>query len=806
MMKYDFILAFRNLARQKGYAIINITGLSVGFLCAIFIALWVKNETGYDKFHQDAGKIYRVYTDAKFSDNLLKAPFTPYPLGETMQNEIPEIKEFVRVLPFENRAIQFEEKIFYEDNFYFVDSTFFNVFTVEFVAGSPETALNEPNNVVITQKIAQKYFGATDPLGKSFRMNNSDSTLLEVTGVVKEFPENSHFQFDFLTSLYTTSFITDIWLNASCVTYFRMNREIDVEEIEGKMMEIANVHIAPQLKEFFGYSTDQFAKEGNYYNLKLQPLTDIHLMSDLQYEMSATGDLQTIYIFVAVAVLILVIAGINFTNLSTAKYSKRLVEVGIKKTVGAERRYLMFQFIAESVILVFIALFFSLILAEVLIPVFNRLFGTRLHFLTVANLDISFIITGSAIIVGILSGLYPAVFLSSFSPAAILKGNVKPKRSQFTLRNMLVVFQFIMSFLVILGTFIIVKQLSYVQQRELGFDSEKVIVIERTDPIRNSIKPFMEQVKTIAGVENVALSSGIPGRDISMSGFMIEGKPSYETYLLSIMEISDQFVPTAGLTIAKGRNFTGDLASDSMAVLINESAARNLGLHDPVGKHLVTPGREDERIRLNIVGVVKDFHFKSLHEKIQPVLLISNYSYFDGYISVRIEGASLEKGINQIKDVWNTFAPGFPMVHFFLDKEFEQLYESEKQISRILSFFAVITIFIACLGLLGLASYTTERKTKEIGIRKAVGANETSIVYLLSRGFLKWVVIAIVIATPIAVIWSGQWLQRFAYQTSTPWWIYLLAGIITLIIAQLSVMYQSMRAALKNPVSALRYE
>jgi putative ABC transport system permease protein len=808
MFKNYIKVGYRNLTRQKSFAFINITGLAVGLTCSMLIGLYLLNEVGYDRFHKKADRIYRVILEGKLGSNFFKGPVTCAPMAAALMRDFPEVESATRLYINGNRCVHAGNKILYEDNFLYTDSTFFAIFDFKFIKGVPSKALVDTNSAVITSSAAKKYFGNENPVGKKFRILNSDFGDYVISAVIEDMPVNSHFHFDFICSLKAISYSNSIfWLSNNNYTYFTLKNGADPKQVERKFPELVNKYVLPQIMQITGSSAEDMLNGRNRWSYSMQKLTDIHLRSNMDYEIETNGSITFVYIFFIVALFILIIACINFVNLSTARSMNRAKEVGFRKALGSGRLQLIFQFLTESVFLCFIAVIMALFLLELFIPSFNYILGLKINYDLVTK---DYLIPGIVIftlIVGIISGSYPAFYLSRFVPVDVLKGNINKKTKTSKLRNVLVIFQFCISMIIILGTITVYYQLRYLQNIKLGYDKERVIVIERTDPIRKNIKSFMQELKSSALIEEVTLSNQVPGRIYASNGFNLEGSPLNETFLLSVFSTDCHYQKAMGMELLKGRFFSDNFALDSLSVVINETAAKYLGLKEVVGKRLVTlPTDPRQKLFLTIIGVVKDFHYESLHKSINPVLIYLSNGYYDGYITVRISKGNNLKGLQFIKNTWHKYSKSAPLTYFHFSKEFNKLLKADYQVRRLMSIFSVLAIFIACLGLFGLVSYNTEKRSKEIGIRKVMGSSVMNIIGTLSFETLVLVTIAALFAIPVAVYLINLWLNGFAYHVGIHPSIFVLAGFLTLLISFITIIYQTLKAANRNPVEALRYE
>ncbi len=780
------------LLRQKGYTVINIIGLAVGVAVCFLILLWVQDELRYDRFHENADRMYRTIWDGKFGDNEWSIPLGPVPIGETLRSQFTEVEsatQFIRG----SRTIRRGEEYIIENNFLFVDEHFFDVFTVDFISGSAPTALRDPDAVILTQNSARRYFGDNDPLGNTIELN--DGSLLQVTGVVRNFPSQSHIQFDFLANINSLQHFRqrmDWWQAASVFTYFVLRDGISASDFQLKL----NDHVSGT------YYPEEIFEAGSYFGFTVQPLTDIHLGKKYEYDFPVSGNRMYIYLFSIIGIFILLLACVNYINLTTARSMKRAREVGIRKTVGSQRFQLIYQFLFETMIMVTIAVVIAMGLTDLSMPFFNTITGKDLDVFEFGYDATAGLFAVFIILVSLLSGAYPAVLLSSYRPITMLRQGSDGTVGGFKLRNALVVFQFCVSVFLMIGTYVVHAQLQFLQNKQLGFHKEYVLVVEGASALGNRAQLFIEEIETLPAITGAAQSLYLPGKDYDSMPFEPEQPANYEISSLTYDLIDHNFIEVLDLEIVAGRNFDPNRVADSTAFIINESAALALGWDDPVGRELSTYGGQ---VRGPVIGVVRDFHFRSLHHAVEPIIL-PYMRWRPRFISVRLEPGNIREGVESVRAVWDSLVPTRPFVYSFLDENLDVLYRSEQQTASIFNIFSALSIFIACLGLFGIATYTAERRTKEIGIRKVLGASVTGIVGLLSKEFLKLVIFSNIIAWPVAYIAMNKWLENFAYRIEPGLTLFITASLIAIVIALLTISYQAIRAAMTNPVESLRYE
>lgn len=805
-------IAWRKLIRNKAFSAINIVGLAIGMATCLLISLFVLDELSYDRYPEKADRIVRVTFKGMMNGEKMREASVMPPVAQTLRADYPEVLEATRLRTGGMVRVTYQANAFQEQNLAYVDSNFLAVFSLPVLKGADtKSALMQPNTVVITTIAAQKLFGNDDPIGKLLTFKNAP-TPYTVTGVIDPIPANSHFHFDLFASMSSLSESRSTsWLQSNFFTYLVLPEGYDYRKLQAKLPQVADKYMAPQLKQMMGVSLAEFRRKGNDIGLVLQPLTDIHLHSDLKPESSLEpgGDIRYVYVFGSIALFMLLLAGINFMNLSTASATKRAKEVGVRKVMGSAKSALVSQFLAESILLTGLALVLAVGLVWLLLPFLNDLSGKtlRLNFIQMPWLLPSLL--GFGLVVGMLAGSYPAFFLSSFKPIVVLKGgsaSVIPSRSGFNLRSGLVVFQFFISFLLLVGTSVVYRQLRYIQSARLGYDKEQVLVIERTWALGKNESVFCRQLGQDSRVVTASVSGHLPTGPTNNGLFSLFPDGQNEQVRRVIRYgIDHNYLPAMGIKLVAGRNFLPTFSTDSTGVLINETAARTFGFgNNAIGRMLSSPNNQGEKRSYRVIGVVQDFHFRSLHEQIAPLAMVLGDNA--GSVIVKAKTQDMAGLLASVKKQWTSFKSEEPFRYSFLDESYQATYEAELKTGQILGLFAGLTIFVACLGLFGLATFTAEQRTKEIGVRKVLGASVGSIVTLLSKDFLKLVLIAIVIASPIAWYAMNQWLQDFAYKIDIKWWVFALAGLLVVGIALLTVSFQSVKAALMNPVKSLRSE
>lgn len=802
MLKNYLKIAIRTLWKNKKLSFINVFGLAVGMSCSLMIFLFVQDELGYDKHHAHADRIYRVVKDF-INDDGSRIPdaTTPGPLAAAMQREIPEVESIARVHPNwgGTTLVEFGDKKLAEEKVWRVDSSFFDVFTVKFLRGDAKSSLKDLNSIILTEGASKRYFGNDDPIGKTIRLDNKDEVT--VTAVIEDVPAQSHFHYDFLLSYSRLPQAADInWNNYNYYTYVKVRAGTDVKTFEKKIQEVYERH-----------------NEEHYSAFYVQPLKEIHLTSRLKWELEPNGDKLYVYIFMIIGVFILVIAGINYINLSTARSSLRAKETGIRKVSGAERSSLVFQFLLESVILCLVAAVISIALAYLLLPSVNDLIQKQLELS--GNYLVVLYMVGVTILIGLIAGIFPALYLSSFAPVAVLKGFKLNEKGALNLRKSLVVLQFAISIVLIISALIIVQQMQYVQSAKLGFDKEQVLVIRNAGALKRSDRQvFKNELEQLPGVQKISMSGTILGRGFNTT--RLRAKGSDQQQQLNFTSVDFNYLNVVGIEIAEGRGFSVDFPADSInngvaggpldqrlgGIVINQQAVRDFNLGpSPIGKQLVWATDGDTTYHVEVVGVTKDFHFTSLRNEIKPyafLLVPKNQNNF----TIKLSGQNVSQTVAQLENLWKTSFPEVPFEFLFLDENFSRMYAAETRFEKLFISLVVLGIIIACLGLFALATFSAEQRIKEIGIRKVLGASVSQVVVLLSKDFLKLVAISFIVATPIAIYAMETWLEGFAYRVDIQWWTFAIAAFIAFAIAFLTISSQAIKAAIANPSKSLRSE
>ncbi|GAA3992069.1 ABC transporter permease [Mucilaginibacter dorajii] len=807
MLKNYIKTAWRSLKRNRIFSFINVFGLSVGLACCMLITAYVYSELSYDRYAAQADQIYRVGLRTIENNGTIEYPMVDVAVAKGMKDQYPEINQVTRIGRRGPVFVKYNDKQFKEEHLQLVDANFLQMFSIPLIDGDIKTCLNEPRTMVITSAFAKKYFGTESVIGKSLLVGHDP---YKVTGVIDKVPDNSHFHGDAFLNL--APFVdnrSQTWSNLGYFTYIKLNSGASAKKLEASFPDLVRKFVVPEIAHDMGVSMAEAGKSVNTFMFFLQPLTAIHLHSNTKYEVEPNGDIHYVYIFTALAIFILMLACINFTNLSIASSAKRSKEVGIRKVLGSEKSGLISQFLTESVLLTSGAMVLALMLVYLLLPLFNGLSLKHIEFSSFLNykaLAVEFLL---AFVVGIIAGIYPAFVLSGFNIISVLKGgggSNKPATTNY-LRSGLIIFQFFVSTLLIIATFVVYQQLHYMQNKKLGYDKDQVLVLNDTYTLGTNIDAFRQQLLRNPQITNATISSSVPGNISGVDGTEIAAKEfdkngNHAGIHTNIYHVDDTYLPTLGVKVLKGRNFYPSFPGDSMSVVVNEALVRDLGWGDadPIGKTIVRSAKS----KYTVVGVMQDFHYASTKQKIAPLMLLSGHS--TNNILLKVKTSNIKALLADIKSQYDDFKTDAPFSYSFLDEQFASLYAAEQQTGKIFTVFSVVALIIACLGLFGLAAYMIRLRIKEIGIRKVLGASTGSITTMLSQEFLKLIVIASLIAFPVAWYAMNKWLQDFAYRISIQWWVFLVAGAIALLVAAITISFQSVKAALANPVKSLRNE
>jgi putative ABC transport system permease protein len=817
MLKNYFKIAWRSLLKNRNIFIINSLGLAIGIATCLTISLYVADEISYDRFNTNASDTYRVVLDAKMGDELIKEAGIMAPVASTLKQELPEIKNTTRIHKFSEAAkVTYQGKTIRKGKLVMVDSTFFDVFTYKFLNGQPKTALIQPNTVVLTQEQAEAYFGKTDPINKSIHIKDIGiwnengfqdfSGLFTVTGIIEKMPTNSHFHFDILASMASNPFAkSESWLQGQYYTYITLNKGVDLKNLGTKIRTSVNKHLGPEMKAKMGMSLEESIAKGNNFGLALQPLLNIHLQSDLRGELEQGGSLKTVTIFGAVALFMLLIACINFMNISTASASKRVKEIGMRKVLGSAKSQLIKQFLSESFISTVFAMLLGIGLFTLCLPYFNQLSNKHIEISSLFTVKYISILLIMTLVISLLAGAYPAFFMSSFNTLQALKNRFTSSGSK-GVRSSLVVFQFAISATLIIGTLVVSQQMNYIQNKDIGYDRKSLIVLREAGFLGNNLDAFRIELKNDVRVKSITKSAYVPAgpTDSNMQGVMKANDPAQQIRIKQY-GIDEEYIVTLGMKLISGRNFTKATDENTQNVIINETAIKSIGLpQNPVGKSIKMANNSGGTTPiLTVVGVIKDFHSRSLREPIEPLIMKYN-PYFS--LIIKAENKDIPGLIKSMESRWNTFGTGEAFNYAFLDELYNETYLREANMNFILRIFALLTIFVACLGLFGLITFTTEQRYKEIAIRKTLGSSVSQIVTLLSKDFLILISISLLIAFPLGYYMMQNWLQDFEYRINISWWIFVLAGLSTVFIAFITISFKSIKAAMMNPVRSLKTE
>jgi len=794
MVEHYFKLTFRHIRKHLLISILNIAGLAIGIASFVLIMLYVNHELNYDKYNEHYDDIYRVAVDAKIGNTVIRQTWTPAPMPAAMYDEYPEIKAITRIAD-RTQTVSIGDLVYNEEGAAAVDSTFTDIFTLDYVEGSPGKKLNEPGHVLLDRTTARKYFGDKEAYGQVIMVR--DTIPLTVTGVYEDLPSQSHFHFSMLISMTTFDglYNNPQWFANNFETYMRLEPGFPDEQLEAKLPAFVD-------KYLFEGSYEERSDDENFWILYLQHIKEIHLGSDLNGEFEPNGNIAYVRIFSIVAFLLLVVACINFMNLTTASSSIRAREVGVRKTNGASRKKLRHQFFSEAIIISILALILAMGLVESIMGPYRNFTGVEIE---IHYLDNFLVIPGLlalSIIVGLLSGIYPALYMSNFSAIDSLsfKG-VKQSRSWF--RNILVLFQFSVAIFLIAATILVQKQMNLIMENSLGFNKEHVVLVENIAYMEN-LEAYKDELRTLPEVIQVSSSAWVPGDKITNWGFGAEGVE--QGFSLNANLTDEGYVETMGMEMVSGRYFSKEFIADTGKIVLNETAVNLLELEDPIGKITYLWG--DRSLPYEVIGVVKDYHWESKHMEVRPhaLMLLAERFRNPYYLSVRIAGSDYQKIIKTLQKDWEKYVPAIPFEYEILDKHYDGIYKNEKQTRTLLTIFSVIAIMISCLGLFGLASFMAERKTKEIGIRKTNGATTSNILRLLSLDFTKWVLLANIIAWPLTWFAMKKWLETFAYRLEIPIWIFFVAGFLAFLIAMATVSFHAIKASRLNPGMSLRYE
>ena len=802
MIKNYFKIAWRTLSKNKVFSVINILGFAIGLTCFILIAVFVIDELSYDKYPAQAENIYRINLSVAGNGDVAVYPLVDVAVGEGIKNAFPEVKVSTRIFSVSD-FVKYDDKQFKEEHLAFADSNFLQLFSIPLAEGNTTNALVQPNSIVVSRSFAKKYFGNGGAVGQSITVG-TPNTVYKVTGVIDQVPTNSHFHFDAFLSMSTFPNTNKTWSNLGYYTYLLLNKNADPKKLEAKFPQLVAKYVVPEIQHDMGVSLAEAQKSVNTFRFSLVPLTNIHLRSNTKFELEPNGDIQYVYIFSILALFILLLACVNFTNLSTARAIKRAREVGIRKVMGSVKNQLIIQFLSESVLFTFFSMLLSYVLIFLLLPYFNQLANKNISFAFFLNYKLILAVLLVTFIAGILAGIYPAFFLSSFNTIRVLKGSSMQGSQKKPLRSSLIVFQFFVSTALIIATVVIYQQLHYMQNKKLGYDKDQVLFLPDARLLGRDQTAFKQQLLQDNRVVSASISRSVPGGQI-MDGTEIypKNETSNGTEIhANISHVDYDYLRTLGIQILKGRNFSKDFPTDSSGIVINEAAVQQLGWtnDNAVGKTIVRSGQQE----FKVVGIVADFNYASLKQKVAPLMMMLGGNF--GGLIIKINTRDVKGFLSDLKKQWNSFNPVGPLEYNFLDEKFAALYASEQRTKQIFSAFAVLAIIIASLGLFGLSAFVIEQRTREIGIRKVLGASVQQVLLLVSKEFLLLVGIAFVISVPVTWWAMHEWLKDFAYRINIGTGVFIAAGLSAILIAFFTISFQAIRAAIANPVKSLRTE
>ncbi|MEN8202503.1 MAG: FtsX-like permease family protein [Bacteroidota bacterium] len=816
MWRNFFTVALRNISKNKVFTLINVSGLAIGLASSILILLFIIKELSFDRYHENSERIHRLYIDGIMGEQSFRGAWTSMIMAPTFTEAIPEIEKYVRFDVFNQRLIWYDGDKHMEDHFLFADSTIFDIFSIRFIRGDPSTALTRPNTVVLTEEKAKLYFGDRDPLGLPISVNR-DSNYYYVSGVIEKFPENSHFFADFIASMETIDWEKNTtWFQNSIFSYVLLKPGADPKSVEKLMAEEMARHVSGEIESILGVGPEEWAAGGNRYGVFLQALNDIHLQPDIEVGMEIcyrpVNDRLYIHIFALVAFFILVIASINFMNLSTARSASRAREIGLRKAFGSGKSLLIRQFLTESVVLSLMALAIALILVELSLSWFNQTMDLSLRMESSQHGYLLPLVILLAVVVGLASGAYPSLFLARFKPVYGIKGDFQGRQRASFFRSAMVIVQFTISVAIIVGTLIVSHQLKFMLKKDLGYDKEQLVVIKRTYPLESGIQTFCREIEKIPGVAAASNSTTYLGFNNSTESYQIKGRDASRNYLFATNYVDYEFMHTYnfGFVDPESRFYDSRFSSDNSAILINKAAVAEFGIDDPFNTIILEPTLEGDTNQLRIIGVMEDFHHTSLREPVEPYMLRFKEEDLDwaGYITVRlgVAGKGIPITLNKIKKMWMKMSNEAPFQFFFLNEELDNYYKEERRTGRLSLMFAILSMLIACLGLFGLTLHNTHRKTREIGIRKAMGASIREVVMVVSREIVILMSASVLLAWIAAYVFMQNWLHGFPFNIGFQPWIYVSAAFAAMAISLVTVGLLAYRAARSNPAQTLHYE
>lgn len=807
MFRNFIVITLRSLVSQRVYTFISVLGLAVGMASTLLIVTYVIHELSFDKIHRDAHRIYRVTVDGELRGSDLKIAVTSLPMAQKLVEEYPEIESSVRIGRFGAWLVSNDSVRFNEDNLLFTDPQFFNFFSFQLLSGNPDSALVRPRSIVLSRSAALRYFGNEEILGKQLQLETESEPYI-ITGVMEDVPSNSHIHFDMVASLITLNkYLRPVWVSHNVYTYIKTKEGIDYKALEPKLNNLAMKYVVPQLQEYLDIPIESFTDGSNVIHYKLQPLLKIHMNSDLDNELEPNSKSMYVYAFSAIALLILLIACLNFINLSTANSANRAREVILRKVIGSERRMLIFQFLTESVLMCLFALVLALIIVEIVMPYFNNYLNISLSLQILNNPIAILLIVFSTFLLGIVAGTYPAFFIASYEPVRVLHGVLNKGIKTKHVRSFFVIIQLSISILIIILSMVVFAQLEYMMNKELGFEKERILVIRRPDALKERITDFREEILRHPNIESVTNSNSIPGRDFLASTFQLEEDSSSKYLIMNQLFVNYDFREAFELSMIKGRFFSPAIESDTIACVINEEAALEFNSEKIIGTSILAPAfKEKMGDKLKVIGIVKNFHFETVDKKIGPLIITLMPGNWEGYLNVRLSSNEIDKSIKLLEETWKKYTSEYPFQYFFLDQDFDRNYRSVIRIARILLIFASLSIFVACLGLFGLVLFTTNQRIQEIGIRKAFGATYFHIIGMLIKETAILNIYASAFAWIAAYLISLFWLKAFYSRITLSPTYFFIASAIVLVMSVLVVLYQAIRGSRRDPVDALKAE
>jgi putative ABC transport system permease protein len=802
-----FKVAIRVFIRDRVLTLINIFGLAIGLAFSLIIFLYAHNEISYDRFHKNADRIYRIGVRGKIADNVFNHAVTPAPLAGTVVREIPEIDNAVRIGHFGAWLVRYGSAKYNEDNIIFADSNFFQFFTFPLLKGSPEEVLRKPYSIVLSRQAVLRYFGDEDPIGKQLRIEN-DSTYYEVTGIMEDVPENSHMHFDMVGALKTyDKRLNYQWVASFLYTYILVREDAPVEKIHPQLENIVRNYVLPSYQKMLGLKAAETDSGKDYYAFVLQPLTDIHLKSDFTAEFEPVGKILYIYLFAALAVIILILSCLNFISLVTAHSIFRAKEVGIRKIAGSDKSILVRQFLLESSLMAFFAMAIALFFTELVLPAFSRYLGLHLSLDQLLNTSGLLLMLGLILIIGLLSGLYPAWRLSGIDPAIVMRDNAQGRLRKSFIRNSLVLFQLFIAVGVVVMTLVIFSQFRYLISKDRGYDTQNLLVIRRSDGLASKLEAFKEQISNYPGIIAVTNSTSIPGGNFGRNPYYLEGTPVTRNFSIPNLLVSFGFDSTFRFTIAEGRFFNRSVHADSAACVINETAVKLMGIKDPIGKTIIQlTGKPLKRSEFHIIGVVKDFHFETLDNPIRPLIIMLMPGNLEGYLTVRLTGENQEKTLDYLRTVWESYTTAYPFVHYFIDEDRRSKYLPVQETGRVFILLSLIAVLISSMGLFALVSHNYFRRKRDIGLQKAMGASSRGIILQKISEVIRMILISSVAAWIGACLLLNSWLKDYAFHVRLNFLYFLLATAIILTVSLGTVYYHIWLSSRTNPGEVLKYE